>query len=91
MLGVDARYSIKGLKLICKLYYTVWSNTAQFTTFTKGKCGGNLGSSMFGYYIDLGYNVFRNAKTEMQLITFLRYSNYANHITVADNISDNLD
>ncbi len=90
MLGVDARYSIKGLKLTGQLYYTDLSNTAQFNTFTKGKGGGNLGSSMFGYYIDLGYNVFRNAKTEMQLIPFLRYSNYDTHFTVADNISDNL-
>lgn len=90
MLGVDARYSIKGLKLTGQLYYTGLSNTAQFNAFTKGKGGGNLGSSMFGYYVDLGYNVFRNAKTEMQLIPFLRYSNYDTHYTVADNISDNL-
>lgn len=45
---------------------------------------------MFGYYVDLGYDVLRNAKTEMQLIPFLRYSNYDTHYTVPANINDNL-
>jgi hypothetical protein len=90
MLGVDARYSIKGLKLTGQLYYTDLSNTEQYNAFTKGKGGGNLGSSMFGYYVDFGYDVLRNAKTQMQLIPFLRYSNYDTHYTVPANINDNL-
>ncbi len=89
MLGADARYSVKGLKITGQLYYTSLSNTDQFNAFTKTKGGGNLGSSMFGYYIDLGYNVLRDAKTEMQLFPFLRYSNYDTHYTVPSNITDN--
>ncbi len=89
MVGVDARYSIKGLKFTGQLYYTVLSNTEEYNKFTTGKGGGNLGSSMFGYYIDLGYNVLRSAKTEMQLIPFLRYSNYDTHYSVPANIADN--
>jgi len=90
MVGMDARYSIKGLKVTGQLYYTGLSNTGQYNAFTTNKGGGKLGSAMFGYYVDLGYNLFRQAKTEMQLIPFLRYSNYDTHYTVPANIADNL-
>jgi hypothetical protein len=90
MIGADARYSYKGLKLTGQLYYTNLSNTGAFNQFTKGKSGGNLGSSMYGYYIDLGYNVLRTVKTEKQLIPFVRYSNYDTHYTVSENMTDNL-
>jgi hypothetical protein len=44
---------------------------------------------MFGYYIDLGYNVLRSVKTEKQLIPFINYSNYDTHYSVPANITDN--
>ncbi len=90
MLGIDARYSIKGLKLAGQLYYSSLSNVEQYNAFTANKGGGKLGSSMFGYYVDLGYNLLRGLKTEMQLIPFLRYSNYDTHYTVPKKTSDNL-
>lgn len=90
MVGADARYSFKGLKLTGQIYYTAFSNTEEFNAFTKNKGGGNIGSSMFGYYIDLGYNVLRTLDTEKQLIPFVRYSNYDTHLTVSKNITDNL-
>ena len=90
MIGADARYSYKGLKLTGQFYYTLLSNTEQFNAFTKNKGGGNLGSSMFGYYIDLGYNILRTVKTEKQLIPFVSYSNYDTHHKVPVNITDNL-
>jgi hypothetical protein len=89
MFGADARYSYKGLKLTGQLYYMLLSNTNEFNAFTKNKGGGNLGSSMYGYYIDLGYNVLRQAKTEKQLFPFVRYSNFDTHYTVAEGLSDN--
>ena len=89
MFGADARYTYKGLKITGQLYYTLVSNTEEFNAFTKNKGGGNLGSSMYGYYIDLGYNVLRTVKTEKQLIPFVRYSNYDTHYTVSENITDN--
>lgn len=90
MVGADARYSIKGLKVTGQLYYTGLSNAEKFNEFTADKGGGDLGSSMFGYYIDLGYDVLRSAKTTMQLIPFVRYSNYDTHYSVPDNISENM-
>ena len=89
MVGVDARYSIRGLKISGQFYYTGLSNTGQYNKFTTGKGGGNLGSSMFGYYIDLGYDVLRSAKTEKQLIPFVRWSNYDTHYKVPVNIDEN--
>jgi len=89
MFGADARYTYKGLKITGQLYYTLVSNTEAYNKFTTGKGGGNLGSSMYGYYIDLGYNVLRTVKTEKQLIPFVRYSNYDTQYTVSENITDN--
>ena len=90
MVGFDARYSIKGLKVTGQFYYTSLSNTKEFNRFTVVKGGGNLGSSMFGYYIDFGYDLLRGSKTDKQLIPFVRYSNYDTHHKVSDNITDNL-
>jgi hypothetical protein len=45
---------------------------------------------MFGYYVDLGYDVMRFASSEMQLIPFIRYSNYDTHNSVPANINENL-
>ena len=89
MVGVDARYSIKGLKISGQFYYTDLSNTVQYNKFITGKGGGNLGSAMFGYYIDLGYNVLRSAKTEKQMIPFVRFSSYDTHHKVPVNIDEN--
>jgi hypothetical protein len=89
MFGADARYTYKGLKITGQLYYTLVSNTEAYNKYTTGKGGGNLGSSMYGYYIDLGYNVLRSVKTEKQLMPFVRYSNYDTHHTVSENITDN--
>ena len=90
MVGVDARYSIKGLKIAGQLYQTGLSNTEQYNSFTSNKGGGNLGSSMFGYYVDLGYDVMRFANSDKQLIPFIRYSNYDTHKSVPGNINENL-
>ncbi|HKK10673.1 MAG TPA: hypothetical protein VJ939_07530 [Bacteroidales bacterium] len=89
MLGADARYSMKGWKVAAQLYYTSLSNTEEYNEFTANKGGGDLGSSMFGYYVDLGYNVLRNTQSEKQLIPFVRYSNFDTHRSVPANIAAN--
>ncbi|MCF8222670.1 MAG: hypothetical protein K9J25_05940 [Bacteroidales bacterium] len=89
MLGADARYSYQGLQVKAQLYYTKLSNTNQYNQFTADKDGGDLGSSMAGFYIDLGYNVLRQAETTMQLIPFIRYSSYDTHKSVAGDLQRN--
>lgn len=82
MLGLDTRYTLGGFKLSAQMYYAGLSNTDQYNEFTADKNGGDLGSALFGYYVDLGYNVLKSTKSEMQLYPFVRYSNYDTHFAV---------
>jgi hypothetical protein len=91
MLGLDARYSMKGLQLRGQYYYTQLSNTYQYNVFTAsdGKLN-DLGSSMFGYYVEAAYNVFRHLKnTQTELIPFVRYEAYNTQNTVEEEIIAN--
>jgi hypothetical protein len=87
MLGLDARYQLKGFQAKGQLYYNKLSNTDQYNAFTGGN---NLGSAMIGYYIETGYNVFRlmpNQKSE--LVPFIRYEQYNTHSAVDNSITAN--
>lgn len=92
MVGFDARYSIKGLELRGQYYYTSLANTGQYNFFTADEDGqpNNLGSSMLGYYVEAGYNVFRPFdKIKTALIPFVRYEAYNTQNSVEDGISIN--
>ncbi len=88
MLGLDARYSFKGLQLRGQYYYTQLSNTKQYNVFTATEGELNdLGSSMYGYYVEAGYNVFRLVKSiKTELIPFVRYETYNTQNTVEEGI-----
>ncbi len=91
MLGVDARYNLKGMQLRGQFYYSSLSNTNEYNEFTAdGSDLNDLGKSMLGYYAEAGYNVLRSANTEINLIPFVRYEFYNTHHTVENNISNNL-
>ena len=90
MLGVDARYSIKGLQLRGQFYRVGLSNSDQYNQFTRTTGGtlNDLGSVMTGYYVEAGYNVFRpfaNLKTE--LVPFVRLEAFDTHAEVESNIA----
>ncbi len=91
MIGVDARYSLKGLQLRGQLYRVGLSNTDQYNQFTKkGAALNDLGSAMNGYYIEAGYNVFRPfEKINYELVPFVRLEGYDTHAEVSDNIVKN--
>jgi len=85
MVGVDARYRLKGLQVRGQFYYTSLSNTEQYNNY-KGK--SDLGSAMYGYYVEVGYNVFqgdRSIKTE--LIPFVRYEQYDTQYKMIDGLT----
>ncbi|MFO7658727.1 MAG: hypothetical protein R6W78_16830 [Bacteroidales bacterium] len=92
MLGLDARFNLQGLQLRGQFYYTALSNSAHYNVFTADSDGtlNDLGKSMIGYYAEAGYNVLRLAKTEMQLVPFVRYEYLNMHNLVESNISRNL-
>lgn len=92
MIGVDARYNLKGLQLRGQFYQVGLSNADQYNQFT-GKKGGplnDLGSAMTGYYVEAGYNVFRHfEKVKTELIPFVRLEGYDMHAKVPSNITRN--
>lgn len=91
MVGFDARYQTGGFQARTQWYYSALSNTDAYNEFTQknGKFN-DLGSSMYGYYVEAGYNVLHGVeRTRMELIPFVRYQEYDTHYTVASNISKN--
>jgi hypothetical protein len=92
MLGLDARYTLKGLHLRAQYYLTGLSNADQYNRFTgKNKTTPNdLGSSMNGYYVEAGYNVFRSlTKVKSEMVPFVRLEGYNTHAKVPSNITKN--
>lgn len=82
MMGLDARFTKSGLKLRGQYYFGMVSNSDQYNEFT----GSDMGSTLQGYYVEIGYNVFRNfEKIKTELIPFLRYENYNTQNTVEQN------
>ena len=91
MVGLDARYRFKGLQLRGQFYYSSLSNSAQYNTFTKETDGSlnDVGSSMIGYYVEVGYDVFRSLETSKQLVPFVRYEFLNTQNSVESNIVKN--
>ena len=81
MLGFDTRYRRKGFQAKAQMYLVSLQNTEQYNRFTAGPSGSNnLGSSMYGYYIESGYDIFRLfGGLNTELIPFLRYEQYDMH------------
>ncbi len=92
MLGLDTRYNINGLQFRGQFYYSSLSNSEQYNEFTSDGAStlNDLGSSMIGYYAEIGYNVLRSLKTEKQLVPFVRYEFFDTHNRVESNISRNV-
>ena len=91
MLGVNARYGIKGLQFRGQLYYAAISNTEEYNRFTAvNKVANDLGSAMTGYYIEAGYNVLRGvSSTTNELIPFVRMENYNTHQSASGTLAIN--
>jgi hypothetical protein len=85
MFGFDFRYQQKDLQARGELFYSQFTNTTAYNTFT----GKDLGSSMFGYYGEVGYNVSSIFNWKKNLIPFVRYSQYNTHQSVTPEMSAN--
>jgi hypothetical protein len=94
MLGLDARYSIKGLQLKGQYYYANISNTEQYNRFTAKADGtpNDLGSSLTGFYLEAAYNVFRSLENvSSELTPFIRYEKWNTQNTVEQGFTLNPD
>jgi hypothetical protein len=92
MLGFDVRYNRKGFGIRGQLYYTAISNSGDYNFYTAvdGKTN-TLGSSMYGYYVEVAYNIFQPLKKiKSELIPFVRYSNYDTQATLDGGLHDDV-
>ncbi|MCC7303427.1 MAG: hypothetical protein IT233_12380 [Bacteroidia bacterium] len=87
MTGVDVRYKIIGVEFRAQYILCSLSNTESYNKLT----GKDLGASMAGYYVELGYNILEmtKCKKENKLIVFGRYEDYDTHASVAGTLTRN--
>lgn len=86
MIGLDARYKLRGFQARGVFNFTRFSNTDQYNNFT----GSDLGSRMMGYYVEAGYNLFASSKKITdQVIIFSRYEVYNTHQATSSEIQLN--
>ncbi len=85
MVGFDARYSTNGWVFKGQLNYASLNNTDEYNAFT----GKDLGSALFGYYLEAGYDLLNQKDTEQKLVPFVRYEKYNTHQDV-EGIAKNL-
>ncbi len=86
MVGVDARYTRRAFEARGQLVYSSIGNTEQYNAFT----GSDLGSAMFGYFAEVGYNLLSLANVETQrLVASVRYEKYDTHWAVESNTEMN--
>lgn len=85
MLGADFRFKRKQFQARGQFIYSRFSNTTAYNTLA----GRDLGSSMLGYYAEVGYDVSKLFHLNKKLIPFVRYSAYNTHHTVNSEITAN--
>ena len=86
MLGLDARYTLGGLKLRGQFNQAALRNTDQYNDFT----GRDLGSKMSGFFVEAAYDVLRGSQAESKLYPFVRYSKINTHAEIAGDLNPNL-
>ena len=88
MIGLDARYQYRAFSARAMLVNSTIGNTDQYNAFT----GADLGSKMFGYYVEAGYDVLSLIKpgAKQRLDVFARYEQYDTHKEVTGDLVRNL-
>jgi len=75
MVGFDVRYVTQGFEARGQINIANVKNTDQYNEFTSK----DLGSQLFGWYAEVGYNLFHTIETEQKLVPFVRYEMYNTH------------
>lgn len=80
MVGFDFRYNYKAFEARGQAIFAGITNTKEYNAFT----GKDLGSSMFGWYGELGYDVLSlfNKEAKERIVVFGRYEFYDTHNSV---------
>ena len=85
MVGFDFRYQAKKLQAKGELFFSNFTNTSSYNAFTER----DLGSSMFGYYGEVGYDVSSLLGMQKKIVPFVRYSQYNTHQSVDESMMPN--
>jgi hypothetical protein len=85
MIGFDARYVVGGFEARGQLNLANIKNTDQYNDLT----GKDLGSQLFGWYAEAGYNLLHSTETEQKLVPFVRYEMYNTHAKTEGNLAVN--
>jgi hypothetical protein len=85
MIGFDARYVVGGFEARGQVNFANIKNTDQYNDFT----GKDLGSQLFGWYAEAGYNLLHSAETEQKFVPFVRYEMYNTHSKTAGGLEIN--
>ena len=85
MVGFDFRYQQKALQARGELFYSTFTNTTEYNAFT----GRDIGSSMFGYYGEIGYDISTFFNWNKSLVPFLRYSQFNTHQSITPEMTVN--
>ena len=82
MVGFDAQYTNRAFEAKAQIIYSGISNTEKYNAMT----GRDLGSSMFGYYAEVGYDMLSVFKedAEQRIVIFGRYEVYNTQQTVSN-------
>lgn len=73
LFGLDARYNKDGFAFRGAYFSGLLSNTAEYNALT----GKDVGSKLFGYYMEASYDLMRLFEnTHEELVFFARYENY---------------
>jgi hypothetical protein len=78
MVGLDFRYQAKKFQAKGELFFSNFTNTRAYNAFTSR----DVGSSMFGYYGEVGYDISDLIGSKKRCVPFVRYSEYNTHTTV---------
>ncbi len=87
MVGFDLRYQYKAFEARAQVISTTVSNTKEYNLSTQS----DIGSSMLGYYGELGYDVLSifNKDAKERLVLFGRYEYWDTHATVTSELIKN--
>ncbi|MFY0652637.1 MAG: hypothetical protein JXQ96_11415 [Cyclobacteriaceae bacterium] len=87
MIGLDFRYQKRGFQARGQLITTSIGNSQAYNAFT----GNDLGSGLFGYYLEAGYDILKLTKVnnDKGLTLFARYEKYNTHKNTVGEVSIN--
>ena len=84
MTGLDLKYEKEAFHFKAQLNYVLNKNTEQYNSFGKS----DLGETLFGYYLEAGYNLLNKSSKAKKLFLFGRYEHVNTHNTITTGTPD---